>query len=50
MYNINKQYQQTTGFIEKFINITHLWSIGVIATKKFCMRQCLFVVLKLVFH
>ena len=42
MYNtdINKQYQQTTGLIQRLINITHLLLIGVIVAEKFYLRKC----------
>ena len=42
MMNINiiKHYQQTTGLIQRLINISHLLSIGVIVAEKFCLRKC----------
>ena len=36
--NINKQYQQTPGLIQRLINIIHLLLIGVIVAQMFCLR------------
>ena len=48
MYNIsiNKQYQQTTGFILKLVNISHLLLIGVTLAEVLFEIVRLFVVLK----
>ena len=44
MININKHYQQTTGLIQRLINIAHLSSICVVLAKKFCLRKCVYCV------
>ena len=36
-----KQYQQTTGLIQRLINISHFLSLGVIVAEKFCFKVCL---------
>ena len=48
--NINKQYQQTAGLVQRLINNTHLLSVGVIVAEKFCLEKCVFVVYKFVLH
>ena len=35
--NIIKKYLQTTGLIQRLINISHLLSIGVIVAEKLCL-------------
>ena len=39
MNNINKQYQHATRLIQRFICITHLLLIDVIAAENFCLRK-----------
>ena len=39
-YQHQQQYQQTTGYIQRLINNTHLLLIGLILAEEFFFRKC----------